>query len=33
MRETEDRIEAKMEKLDKDLRETLQKALDNPLGG
>lgn len=31
MRATEDRIEAKMESLDKDLRETLQKALDNPL--
>ena len=33
MRETEDRMDAKMEKLDKDLRDTLQKSLDNPLGG
>ena len=31
MREVEDRIDNKMEKLDKDLRDTLQKALDNPL--
>jgi len=31
MREVEDRIDSKMEKLDEDLRETLQKALDNPL--
>jgi len=31
MREAENRIESKMEKLDKDLRDTLQKALDNPL--
>jgi gas vesicle protein len=31
LRATEDRIEAKMEKLDKELRDTLQKALDNPL--
>lgn len=31
MREVEDRIDSKMEKLDNDLRETLQKALDNPL--
>ena len=31
MRETEDRIDNKMQKLDADLRETLQKALDNPL--
>ena len=33
LRATEDRIEAKMEKLDKNLRDTLQKALDNPLAG
>lgn len=31
MREVEDRIDNKMEKLDNDLRDTLQKALDNPL--
>jgi len=31
LRITEDRIDAKMAKLDADLRETLQKALDNPL--
>ena len=31
MRDLEDRVESKMEKLDNDLRETLQKALDNPL--
>ena len=31
MRALEDRIESDMEKLDEDLRETLQKALDNPL--
>jgi ABC-type transporter Mla subunit MlaD len=31
MRNLEDRIEADMDKLDEDLRETLQKALDNPL--
>lgn len=31
MRVLEDRIEGKMEKLDEDLRDTLQKALDNPL--
>ena len=31
MREVEDRIDSKMEKLDNDLRDTLQKALDNPL--
>ena len=31
MRETEDRIDLKMEKLDASLRETLQEALDNPL--
>jgi len=31
MREVEDRIDNKMEKLDEDLRDTLQKALDNPL--
>ena len=31
LRTTEDRIDAKMEKLDANLRETLQKALDNPL--
>lgn len=31
MRDLEDRIDSKMEKLDNDLRETLQKALDNPL--
>ena len=33
MRVLEDRIEGKMEKLDADLRDTLQKQLDNPLGG
>jgi septal ring factor EnvC (AmiA/AmiB activator) len=31
MREVENRIDSKMEKLDKDLRDTLQKVLDNPL--
>jgi len=31
MRETEDRIDNKMEKLDAGLRKTLQEALDNPL--
>ena len=31
MRETEDRIDTKMEKLDVSLRKTLQEALDNPL--
>lgn len=31
MRNLEDRIEADMDKLDEELRETLQKALDNPL--
>jgi len=31
MRALEDRIEADMDQLDEDLRETLQKALDNPL--
>lgn len=31
MRETENRIDADMRQLDKDLRETLQEALDNPL--
>ena len=31
MRETEDRIDGKMEKLDAALRKTLQEALDNPL--
>ena len=31
MRETEDRIDGKMEKLDASLRKTLQEALDNPL--
>jgi hypothetical protein len=31
MRETEDRIDNKMEKLDASLRKTLQEALDNPL--
>lgn len=31
LRDLEDRIDGKMEKLDEDLRETLQKALDNPL--
>ena len=31
MRALEDRIESDMEKLDEDLRNTLQKALDNPL--
>ena len=31
MRNLENRIEADMEKLDEQLRETLQKALDNPL--
>ena len=31
MRETEDRIDTKMEKLDASLRKTLQEALDNPL--
>lgn len=31
MRNVEDRIDAKMERLDKELRDTLQKALDNPL--
>jgi len=31
MRNLESRIEADMDKLDEDLRETLQKALDNPL--
>jgi protein-tyrosine-phosphatase len=33
MREVEDRIDGKMEKLDEDLRDTLQKYMDNPLGG
>lgn len=33
MREVEDRIDLKMEKLDEDLRDTLQKYMDNPLGG
>ena len=33
LRDLEDRTEVKMEKLDKELRDTLQKALDNPLGG
>lgn len=31
MRDLEDRIDGKMTKLDTDLRDTLQKALDNPL--
>lgn len=31
MRDTENRIDADMRQLDKDLRETLQEALDNPL--
>lgn len=31
MRDLEDRIDGKMTKLDADLRDTLQKALDNPL--
>lgn len=31
MRALEDRIEAEMDKLDAEIRETLQKALDNPL--
>lgn len=31
MRETENRIDADMRQLDRDLRETLQEALDNPL--
>lgn len=31
MRETEDRIDGKMEKLDASLRKTLQESLDNPL--
>jgi gas vesicle protein len=31
LRELEDRVDLKMEKLDEDLRDTLQKALDNPL--
>ena len=31
MRALEDRIESDMDQLDEDLRETLQKALDNPL--
>ena len=31
MRDTEDRIDTKMEKLDANLRNTLQEALDNPL--
>jgi len=31
MRALEDRIDAEMDKLDEELRETLQKALDNPL--
>jgi len=31
LRELEDRVDVKMEKLDDDLRDTLQKALDNPL--
>lgn len=31
MRDLEDRIDSKMDKLDEDLRDTLQKALDNPL--
>ena len=33
LRDLEDRVDGKMEKLDKDLRDTLQKSLDNPLGG
>jgi uncharacterized protein YoxC len=31
MRNLEDRVEADMDKLDEELRETLQKSLDNPL--
>jgi len=31
LRDLEDGVDVKMEKLDKELRETLQKALDNPL--
>ena len=31
LRDLEDRVDVKMEKLDKELRDTLQKALDNPL--
>jgi len=31
LRDLEDRVEVKMEKLDEELRDTLQKALDNPL--
>jgi hypothetical protein len=31
LRDLEDRVDTKMEKLDEDLRDTLQKALDNPL--
>ena len=33
LRDLEDRVDVKMEKLDEELRDTLQKALDNPLGG
>jgi len=31
LRDLEDRVDVKMEKLDEELRDTLQKALDNPL--
>ena len=31
LRDLEDRVDMKMEKLDEELRDTLQKALDNPL--
>jgi len=31
LRDLEDRVEVKMEKLDEELRDTLQKVLDNPL--
>ena len=31
LRDLEDRVDVKVEKLDEELRETLQKALDNPL--
>ena len=33
LRDLEDRVDVKVEKLDEELRDTLQKALDNPLGG
>ena len=33
LRDLEDGVDVKMEKLDEELRDTLQKALDNPLGG